>query len=301
MDAFDDSQIRALVIEAPSEFVHHTLAGVIKAGLLTRYQTAGQSRFRWAGQPVSTRQRTERLDRWIDAMLRGAVSASAVKEPGARERMIDRGPDACSDADLLALLIRTGIAGHSAIEGAAKLAEQFHGQFERLQDYGLTEMRRITPAVTSVGYASLMAAVELGRRIELARQTRVDSGVRITSTVEAVRYCENRFADLARNAVREEFHIVTLDTKHKPIRTHRITVGTLDASLVHPREVFRPAIRDSAAAVLLVHNHPSGDPAPSREDHAVTDRLTQAGELIGITVLDHIVVAAQRCVSIRES
>ena len=129
-----------------------------------------------------------------------------------------------------------------------------------------------------------MAGIELGRRIAKVQQNSEQSVTKITSTKLAVAYCENEFARLAHDAVQEEFHIVTLDTKHKPIRTHRITVGTLDASLVHPREVFRPAIRDAASAVLLVHNHPSGDPTPSREDHQVTEQLTEAGKLLGINV-----------------
>jgi DNA repair protein RadC len=93
---------------------------------------------------------------------------------------------------------------------------------------------------------------------------------------------------------------VTLNTKHKPINNHQITIGTLDASLVHPREVFRAAIRDSASAVILVHNHPSGDPTPSREDMMVTEQLTEGGKILGIAVLDHIIVASEDCVSIRE-
>jgi len=88
----------------------------------------------------------------------------------------------------------------------------------------------------------------------------------------------------------EEFLIVTLDTQHRPIRIVRITRGTLNASLIHPREVFRPAIADCACAIILAHNHPSGDPTPSREDDEVTKRLTKCGELLGINVLDHLVV-----------
>ena len=122
----------------------------------------------------------------------------------------------------------------------------------------------------------------------------------ITSTRAAVEFCDDAFSGLAISGVQEEFHIVTLSTKHLPINTHLITRGTLDASLVHPREVFRPAIRDSASAVILVHNHPSGDATPSREDHQVTDRMTEVGTLLGITVLDHIVVASEGSVSIRE-
>ncbi len=102
-------------------------------------------------------------------------------------------------------------------------------------------------------------------------------------------------------AYKKSFHIVTLDTKHKPIQTHCITVGTLDASLVHPREVFRPAIRDAASSILLVHNHPSGDPTPSREDRQVTARLKDAGKLIGIDVLDHIIVTRTGGLSLMEN
>ena len=91
---------------------------------------------------------------------------------------------------------------------------------------------------------------------------------------------------------------MTLDTKNQVIDTHQITVGTLDASLVHPREVFRRAIKDAAASVLLVHNHPSGDPTPSKQDHMVTKRLKEVGQIIGIDVLDHIILGAHRCESI---
>ena len=146
-----------------------------------------------------------------------------------------------------------------------------------------------------------MAGIELGRRIAAVESSCEEPAMKITSTKLAIAYCVREFARLAHDAVQEEFHIVTLDTKHKPIRTHEITVGTLDASLVHPREVFRPAIRDAASAVLLVHNHPSGDPTPSREDYQVTNQLTEAGKLLGINVLDHIIVARQRSLSIRET
>ena len=98
----------------------------------------------------------------------------------------------------------------------------------------------------------------------------------------------------------EEFLIATLDTKHYVRRVVRITRGTLDASLVHPREVFRPAIVDCAAAILLIHNHPSGDPTPSRQDRQITDRLKTCGETLGIQVIDHIVVGCGRAVSLAE-
>ena len=112
---------------------------------------------------------------------------------------------------------------------------------------------------------------------------------------ENVHICCHMFVNIF-----EEFHIVCLDTKNKIIATHQISVGTLDASLVHPREVFRPAIKDSASSILLVHNHPSGDPTPSQEDLSVTDRLEESGVTLGIQVLDHIVLGTSGGVSIRE-
>lgn len=126
--------------------------------------------------------------------------------------------------------------------------------------------------------------------------------VAITSTAMAIEAVSLLLGDYFADKInQEEFLIVTLDTKHHATGVVRITRGTLDASLVHPREVFRAAIKASASAVLLVHNHPSGDPTPSREDHAVTKRLTAAGNIVGITVLDHIVVGDNgRAVSCRE-
>lgn len=123
---------------------------------------------------------------------------------------------------------------------------------------------------------------------------------KITSSSDAIEFCKNHFWRLIQSGNQEEFHIVTLNTKNAVIDSHQITIGTLDASLVHPREVFRKAIKDAASSVLLVHNHPSGDPAPSKEDITVTKRLEQAGEIVGIDVLDHIVLGLCGCVSIQE-
>lgn len=123
---------------------------------------------------------------------------------------------------------------------------------------------------------------------------------KIGSSHDACRWAEESLGGYFDERLdQEEFLIVTLDTKNRVRRVVRITRGTLNASLVHPREVFRPAIADAASAILLIHNHPSGDPTPSREDFAVTDRLTEVGKLIGITVLDHIVVG-DKAISIRE-
>ena len=155
---------------------------------------------------------------------------------------------------------------------------------------------RLTPKA----YERLQASIELGRRINETRM-KYDLITKITSSSDAIAYCRLHFRRLIADALQEEFHIVTLDTKNQVIKPHQITVGTLDASLVHPREVFRPAIKDAASSILLVHNHPSGDATPSREDIAVTDRLIDVGKTIGIDVLDHIVLGRKHCVSIRQN
>lgn len=152
--------------------------------------------------------------------------------------------------------------------------------------------------LSDAAYERLMAAIELGRRTIQGKLSQ--KRMRISSSSDAIEFCRNHFATLIREAKQEEFHVVTLDTKNHVIDSHRVTVGTLDASLVHPREVFRVAIKDVSSSIILAHNHPSGDPTPSREDKAVTDRLTESGNLIGIDVLDHVVMASDGCISIRE-
>lgn len=185
-----------------------------------------------------------------------------------------------SNQELLYLLLR---------EQFSRVAEK---PFEELVRAGRNEL-----PLTDIAYDRLMAGIELGRRVN---EQKANYNQRITSTSAAIDFCQTHFLRLITDSVQEEFHIVTLDTKHRMIGSHQITVGTLDASLVHPREVFRRAIRDAASCVLLAHNHPSGDPTPSREDIEVTDRISEAGNVVGINVLDHIVLAREGCLSIRE-
>ncbi|MFK7768576.1 MAG: RadC family protein [Mariniblastus sp.] len=154
--------------------------------------------------------------------------------------------------------------------------------------------------MTPKAYERLLASIEIGRRIQEAKAGYRKAIKKISGSASAIEFCGQHFKRLILDALQEEFHIVTLDTKNQIIDSHQITVGTLDASLVHPREVFRPAIKDAASSILLAHNHPSGDATPSREDLAVTKRLEEVGKNIGIDVLDHIVLGT-KCVSIQES
>ncbi|MEE9405413.1 MAG: DNA repair protein RadC [Algisphaera sp.] len=235
--------------------------------------------------------------RWLDAKLFGGQVKEQPLQERPRERLLDRGAAELSNAELLAILVRSGRPGESAVMAGQKIAKAFEQNLESLPAVGRAELKEVSRAVDVTGYCAILAGIELGRRVASATEREPDTPIR--STDDAIAFCRRRFARLANDAKQEEFHVVSLDTKNRVLTSHRITVGTLDASLVHPREVFRPAIKEAASRVLLVHNHPSGDPAPSPEDRAVTDRLERAGKMLGIEVLDHVVVARHGCVSLR--
>jgi DNA repair protein RadC len=208
-----------------------------------------------------------------------------------RERLEALGPAALSDAELIALLLRTGNRGGDSLAVANDLLER-QGGLQGLSRAASSELGRSTgigPAKT----ASVRAALEVGRRLA---GRRLSAGSVIRSPSDVYRH----FHPSLRDARQERFVVVLLDARQRVLRSEVISQGTLTASLVHPREVFRPALRDAAAALVLVHNHPSGDPTPSAEDREVTARLASAGEILGIRVVDHVVVAERGFCSLRE-
>lgn len=217
-----------------------------------------------------------------------------------RERLQMLGAEHLRLAELLAILIRSGRQGESAVQSGERLAAVFGEGLDRLPDASESELKEISRACGPTAYCQIMSGIELGRRVAEAKSS-ANNLRRISGSRDAIEFCRSRFARLVSDGHREEFHIVCLDTKNQVIGTHMISVGTLDASLVHPREVFRPAIKDSAASVILVHNHPSGDPTPSREDRMVTTRLEEAGKTLGIDVLDHIILGHSGGLSIRDT
>ena len=237
--------------------------------------------------------------RWLDEKLFGNQIKTTPRDERPRERLLAQGAEQLRTSELLAILIRSGRPGESAVMAGQKIARQFQNRMQDLPSAGRGELKSISAAVADAAYCQIMAGMELGRRVAALMDQTVTR--RISSTTAAIDFCQVHFARLAANARQEEFHIITLDTKNQIIDTHQITIGTLDASLVHPREVFRAAIKDAAASIILVHNHPSGDPTPSPQDHAVTQRLEKAGQTLGIEVLDHIVLGKQRAVSIQDS
>lgn len=295
LNEFSSEEAKRHCSESTPAYVTRTLGDLVREGVLQQYQNEDGEKYRWLTPPDQFQS-----SGWIDRQIHGSQVKETPAHERPRERLIRQGAASLSTADLLAILIRVGVPKESAVVGAQKIANRFSDCLDDLARCSPAEIKRISPAATQASFSQIMAGIELGRRIAQVEAGKNEPLNKITSTQEAIAFCEKQFARLAIDGVQEEFHIVTLDTKHKPIHAHRVTVGTLDASLVHPREVFRPAIRDAASAVILVHNHPSGDPTPSREDHQVTDQLTEAGKMLGINVLDHIIVAKERTLSIRE-
>jgi DNA repair protein RadC len=209
-----------------------------------------------------------------------------------RERLQSVGPNALSNRELLAILIGSGTEGQSALDVGAALLRMFGGSLRQMGAADLAELMAvhgIGPAVA----ARLIAALELGRR--LAREEPAER-TRLNGPRDVYERCGPALRDLKQ----EEFRLLLLNTQNAVLRELVVTRGTLDTSVVHPREVFRPAIAACASTVLLVHNHPSGDPTPSPEDREITAQLAAAGQLIGIPVLDHIVIGDSSYVSFVE-
>jgi DNA repair protein RadC len=198
-----------------------------------------------------------------------------------RERLVLRGADALSHAELIAILLRTGTKGVSAVEVAQQLLKKFES-LDRLAGAPMEEIRKIKGIGRDKAIA-LKSAFTLARR--MAEEIRGDSPLLDTP---------QNIAELLRQRMRhlevESFQIVMLNTRRRLIDVKPISQGTLDTLLVHPREVFKPAITAGAAGIVLAHNHPSGDPAPSEADIKVTRDLIRAGQLLKIEVLDHVIL-----------
>lgn len=205
-----------------------------------------------------------------------------------RELLLSNGPQGLSDAQLLAILLRIGRPDLSAVGVAMDLLARLEG-LRGLANRSLQELC-VVPGIGPAKAAQILAAVELGKR---ALSTPLTAGLRIRQSQDIFHH----YYPLLRDLRHEVFKALLLDAKHGLIRDMTISEGSLTVSIVHPREVFNLAVRESAAAVIFVHNHPSGDPHPSEEDHALTRRLMAAGEILGIRVLDHIVIGDGRYVS----
>jgi DNA repair protein RadC len=210
-----------------------------------------------------------------------------------RERLRTLGPGALTAVELLAILLGTGTSARDAITVAGDLLAAAGGSLPALARRPVGQLA----GVCGVGAAK---AARVAAALELARRTSADAdgadGV-IRSPADVHRRCGPALRDLSV----EEFRLLALDTQHRVVRELLITRGLLDSSLVHPREVFRAAIAEAAAGIVVVHNHPSGNPAPSADDRAVTRQLTEAGRLLDVPVYDHVIVGGARYFSFAEA
>lgn len=206
-----------------------------------------------------------------------------VRESRPRERLFNLGSEALCDAELLAIILRSGSKNENVIDLSNRLISTYG--LNKLFDCELNELCSIKGI--GIGKASQIISIkELSKRIF----TNENKKEKIVKASDVFNLFRNKFI----GEDKEHFFIVLINTKNCIIKVERISMGILDASIVHPREVFRPAIRNSASRIILVHNHPSGDPSPSKEDLDITRKLNDAGELIGIDVLDHVIIGRDK-------
>ena len=219
-----------------------------------------------------------------------AVPVSTLLSPDRpRERLWSLGAAALTTAELLAIVLGTGGGGQDVFGLAARLLELGEGSLRRLAQRPSAELLRYS-GIGPTKAARLIAAFELGAR--MAREERPPVQ-RIREPEDVLRLFGTRLRDLQV----EEFHLLALDSQSQVLREVLITRGLLNSSLVHPREVFRAAIAEAAAGIIVVHNHPSGDPTPSAEDRAATRQLASAGQLLDVPLYDHVIIAGDRFVS----
>lgn len=208
-----------------------------------------------------------------------------------RERLLVDGPKSLSNHELLAILLRTGTKEESVLQLANRLLNHFEG-LRMLKDATIEELTMMK-GIGKTKAIQIMAAVELGRRIG---NLRYDERYVIRSPEDGAKFVMEDMRFLTQ----EHFVCLYLNTKNQVLHKQTIFIGSLNASIVHPREVFKEAFRRSAASIICIHNHPSGDPAPSKEDIEVTKRLSECGKIIGIDLLDHLIIGDGKFVSLKE-
>lgn len=209
-----------------------------------------------------------------------------------REKLVNYGVERLSNAELIAIIIRTGHGDDTALDVGSKILSIDKKGLSYLSNITLKELTGIK-GIGICKASQILASIEIGKRIN---RWSAEEKVKVSSPDILV----NLISDEMRFLNKEHFNIAILDTKNQIIAIENISIGTLNASIVHPRDVFYAAINRSANSIILIHNHPSGDPSPSNEDIQITQRLVDAGNLIGIKVLDHIIIGDNRYLSFKE-
>jgi DNA repair protein RadC len=210
-----------------------------------------------------------------------------------REKLLRMGPGALTESELIAIILRSGTRGRDVLSVAQELVRE-SGGIGHLAQYSIEELKAKGGGIGEVKAITLKAAIELGRRLR-------DAGPDIAGQqFNTAKMVFELFHGRMQHLREEHFHAMNLNAKNRLLREVQISKGSVNQSIVHPREAFREAIRDSAVGVIFIHNHPSGDPTPSRDDHLVTKRLVETGNLLGIKVLDHIIIGGNKYYSFRD-
>jgi DNA repair protein RadC len=276
-------------------FIGRVVSELSQDGYLSRNGAKSNLSFSWT-------EKKKEFDpgRWIDQRVFTAAVKRAPSSDRPRERLLRLGPAELKTSELLAILVRAGLHGESAMQAGEKLAARFGNDLHALSLKARGELKQISKAIGETAYCQIVAALELGKRLATQQKTASKEPYKIRNPGDALIYCRQHFSRLAMEGAQEEFHVLLLDQAHHIVKSVRITVGLTNKSLVHPREVFKPAIQESASAVILVHNHPSGDPTPSQEDITMTKEMKAAADVIGLKVLDHIILGKTKIVSMAE-
>jgi len=213
------------------------------------------------------------------------------KEGRPRERFLKHGPETLSDAELFAIILRTGTIHENVVDMSNRLISTY--SLDKLFECSLKELQEIKGIGPSKAM-QILSMAELGKRYNQLKSS--NNSKKISCAEDVFNYFHERLKDKKE----EHFYILMLNTQNNIIGEQLISKGILDASIVHPREIFKPAIKNSAAKIILVHNHPSGDPKPSTEDKDITSRLMKSGEELGIRVIDNVIIGEKRFWSWKE-
>ena len=213
------------------------------------------------------------------------------EEDRPRERLLKKGADSLSDSELLAIILRTGSKQENVLNLCQRILNDYN--FKQLSQINISQLMKIHGIKESKA-AQISACFEIARRLESFKE---EAKIKINSPEDVYRQIYPKLRELKK----ELFIELCLDTKNQIIKQETISIGSLNANVVHPREVFKIALAESAAHIILAHNHPSGDPTPSREDIDITKKLVETGNVMGITVLDHVIIGDGRHFSMKEA
>ncbi len=210
-----------------------------------------------------------------------------------RERAIERGIESLSDAELIAILLRTGTKGKYVVDVAEEILKKFEGSFVKMKSASLEELRDVSCGIGNAKALTIKSALEIGHRMwkESLKEKKF-----LRSADDVYDFCK----DMTLMTV-ECVRVIVVNSQLGAIAVKDVTIGTANASLIHPREIFGIAVRYPSSGVIVVHNHPSGNPKPSKEDEEATYKIKEAGEILGIKLLDHIVVATDGFYSFSKS